>query len=489
MADSQGAAHQSANATWEYMRYSSNHSPEAARTRGGLRPRPEPTNSSSTRKSLSYSPSIKRSSIGSTIVVSAGSVSDSAENTISQTAQPSWSILSDGLPALPNCQERGIITTSQSTSTLVFPQTSSSEFLRSSEPQVGEAEHDLLGSKGDFVGLRLPERRAGACTRSSVLVRQHRAGPQDTLHSSTSLFNEQSTTSKRSDGSPINDWIEHSTLFTDFIESGKIMGSSDDMVMDQDQNHQSEATAPIVLDRSGISSHASMQRSMSRDTNGNGNVRSSESSKALDLPLAGDEIGHSNATDDAFGVHILPLINVDNIVARSLDGGVVSDHANQACPTSLINGAVPDSEAASNDPQPNVDTERLSSTSPPVPTATLSNSRETPLANSTLNTSSENARPRKMFIELNTTEANKKQYVAIGFDTSIEELFSMVQNRMTRRLANKEILAFELRLPSQSEGEIDFLVEKNDLDTWEVFLDMVREVTGDKVTVKATVGV
>ena len=47
----------------------------------------------------------------------------------------------------------------------------------------------------------------------------------------------------------------------------------------------------------------------------------------------------------------------------------------------------------------------------------------------------------------------------------------------------------KLRLPSLADDEDDFLVEKDDSDTWEWLLDLARSEAGEKIEVVANVEV
>jgi hypothetical protein len=157
--------------------------------------------------------------------------------------------------------------------------------------------------------------------------------------------------------------------------------------------------------------------------------------------------------------------------------------------TSLSQATAPDqaSQTAVLPAKSNADVKTPSETTQPHPSDDQSKSHPITITTRPSTEPGEEARYRKLFIQLNTTEANKQQFVVVGFGSSIDDLFSKIQNRMTRRLASKEILSLDLRLPSQREEENDFLVEKNDPDTWEWFLDMAREEKGDKIKVVATV--
>jgi hypothetical protein len=95
--------------------------------------------------------------------------------------------------------------------------------------------------------------------------------------------------------------------------------------------------------------------------------------------------------------------------------------------------------------------------------------------------------PKKLFLQLSTSEANVQQFVVVSFEFSVEELFEKVQKRMNERLDNQAIRFLQLRLPTQTTSEDPYRIQKDDPDTWEWFLEMAREVDGSKLKVLADV--
>jgi hypothetical protein len=82
-----------------------------------------------------------------------------------------------------------------------------------------------------------------------------------------------------------------------------------------------------------------------------------------------------------------------------------------------------------------------------------------------------------------------QQFIVVTFDVGVEELFERVQKRMNKRLDNQAIKCLQLRLPTQSTGEDPYLIQNDDPDTWEWFLEMAKEVEGSKIKVSADVEV
>ncbi|KAK3705346.1 hypothetical protein LTR37_013319 [Vermiconidia calcicola] len=83
----------------------------------------------------------------------------------------------------------------------------------------------------------------------------------------------------------------------------------------------------------------------------------------------------------------------------------------------------------------------------------------------------------------------KRQFVCVDSNTSVEDLFSKVQNRVHRRLTGQQAQVLGLRLPQHPTDTNAFDVELDDADTWRVFLDHAAEVAGDKVYAVAHVQV
>ena len=110
-------------------------------------------------------------------------------------------------------------------------------------------------------------------------------------------------------------------------------------------------------------------------------------------------------------------------------------------------------------------------------------------AGSNQTSSLEKSIERTIWIQLNTTENNKQQFLKLGFDTSVQDLFSLVQDRMHRRVSGNEVISLKLTLPSHAKEEDSYLVEKDDPDTWEVCLDEAAGIEDNKIKVKAAVEV
>ncbi|KAK3710864.1 hypothetical protein LTR37_010088 [Vermiconidia calcicola] len=96
---------------------------------------------------------------------------------------------------------------------------------------------------------------------------------------------------------------------------------------------------------------------------------------------------------------------------------------------------------------------------------------------------------RILNIELTTDEANRRQFIRVDSHTSVENLFSKVQARVHRRLTGQQAQVLELRLPQHPTDTNAFDIERDDADTWRVFLDHAAEVVGDKVYAVAHVQV
>jgi hypothetical protein len=95
--------------------------------------------------------------------------------------------------------------------------------------------------------------------------------------------------------------------------------------------------------------------------------------------------------------------------------------------------------------------------------------------------------PKKLFLQLSTSEANVQQFIVVSFEFSVEELFEKVQKRMNERLDNQAIRFLQLRLPTQTTSEDSYRIQRDDPDTWEWFVEMAREVEGSKIKVLANV--
>ena len=207
------------------------------------------------------------------------------------------------------------------------------------------------------------------------------------------------------------------------------------------------------------------------------------STQAQSSPRSGVEAQPKDVKGGAEPADVDPSAESENTAAQS--------NMAEVAPTSLSQAIAPDqaSQTAVLPDKSNADVKKPSETTQPHQSDDESKSHPITITTRASTEPGEESRSRKLFVQLNTTEANKQQFVVVGFDSSIDDLFSKIQVRTTRRLASKEILSLDLRLPSQREEESDFLVEKNDPDTWEWFLDMAREEKGDKIKVVATVEV
>lgn len=96
---------------------------------------------------------------------------------------------------------------------------------------------------------------------------------------------------------------------------------------------------------------------------------------------------------------------------------------------------------------------------------------------------------KRLLIRLNTSNAKCRQYVIAGLDSNVGEVFEKVQLRMNQRLDNASIRCLKLGFPTDSADEDPYLIERDDPDTWEIFVDVAKEVEGDKVDVIADVEV
>lgn len=92
---------------------------------------------------------------------------------------------------------------------------------------------------------------------------------------------------------------------------------------------------------------------------------------------------------------------------------------------------------------------------------------------------------RKLLLQLITTDVKLKQFIIIGFDCLIEDLFAKVEKRMKPRLDSKPIKHMALGLPSHPEEA--YLIQRDDPETWEAFLEMAEEEVGQKIKVLADV--
>jgi hypothetical protein len=98
---------------------------------------------------------------------------------------------------------------------------------------------------------------------------------------------------------------------------------------------------------------------------------------------------------------------------------------------------------------------------------------------------------RDLAIQLRTTGHSSQQFVIVSIETSVEDLFLKIQQRMNRRLDSKEIQLLTLHLPGQADESNAYGVERNDPDTWEMFMDLLKgqRKDGEKVRVDADVEV
>lgn len=95
--------------------------------------------------------------------------------------------------------------------------------------------------------------------------------------------------------------------------------------------------------------------------------------------------------------------------------------------------------------------------------------------------------PRKLLLQLITSNAKQKQFIAVSFQCSIEDLFEKVQKRMDERLKGKLIKCLLLLLPNQSSDDEPYRIQRDDPDTWEVFLEVAEGVTGRRIRIAADV--
>jgi hypothetical protein len=74
-------------------------------------------------------------------------------------------------------------------------------------------------------------------------------------------------------------------------------------------------------------------------------------------------------------------------------------------------------------------------------------------------------------LELHLQGSNFQQIINVSLATSLSDLFSSVQKRMSRRLAGKTIQCLKIQLAGRGEQKNAYLIEKDDADTWEKFCD------------------
>ena len=98
---------------------------------------------------------------------------------------------------------------------------------------------------------------------------------------------------------------------------------------------------------------------------------------------------------------------------------------------------------------------------------------------------------KKLVIQLNLPGDNLLQFVIVDLDSSVESLFVQIQARMDRRVDRQTIECLHLWLHSygDQEDENEYLVERNDPDTWKIFLDGARKIGHAEVRVDADVKV
>jgi hypothetical protein len=123
-----------------------------------------------------------------------------------------------------------------------------------------------------------------------------------------------------------------------------------------------------------------------------------------------------------------------------------------------------------------------------VPQDTSSNTKE---QTAEISTPPGARKGRDLAIQLRTTEPSSQQFVIVNIETSVKDLFLKIQQRMNRRLDSKEIQLLTLHVPGQDEELDAYRVERDDPDTWEMFVDLLKGQSkdGEKVRVVADVEV
>ena len=106
-----------------------------------------------------------------------------------------------------------------------------------------------------------------------------------------------------------------------------------------------------------------------------------------------------------------------------------------------------------------------------------------------LSTTTKTPNSRILNIKLTTKGPEKSRIICVGTDVSVIDLFTRVQRRMNRTLADQEVKALGLRLSKQSPEIEPLEVESDDADTWRIFLKHIAGVDGDEIDVVAEVEV
>lgn len=170
----------------------------------------------------------------------------------------------------------------------------------------------------------------------------------------------------------------------------------------------------------------------------------------------------------------------------SVDNDVNGDFKEQdasAIPTPL---PTPKNTEAKTDQVPSADRRSI-----PAPTSnwTSGDNVAAPAVKHDLPTSSTStARGKKLLLQLNSNEVRQKQFIIVYPDCGIEQLFEKAQARINGRLDHKLIRYLLLCTPDQAPGDDPWRIERDDPETWEVFLEMVEEeYTVEKIKVTAEI--
>lgn len=90
---------------------------------------------------------------------------------------------------------------------------------------------------------------------------------------------------------------------------------------------------------------------------------------------------------------------------------------------------------------------------------------------------------RKFNMQLVLEGSVSRQCISVELDSSVDDLLVKVQKRVDRRLAGKEVAALEIRLTA-GDGDT-FLIERDDADTWEHFVEQAVQLEGAKIDATA----